>query len=149
MPGIESRVKCLCTLPDFFSAPVVEFSTGVREVRIRKILKKTCSNPYTCFTPRNRKKESIRYTNALHAEWPMKNPDGGVPHLPNAIQSHERNRCLKDDSGSMSSLEILSKGIPLSRMMYIALDTRFLRAHFPIQLQQARNHVQTFIENLA
>ena len=42
----------------------------------------------------------------------------------------------------MNSLDILTTDIPLAeRMMYLALDTRFLRDHFAMQLQQARDHV--------
>ena len=45
---------------------------------------------------------------------------------------------------------MLSTDIPLAeKMMYIALDTRFLRDHFAIQLQQARDHVERCIEVLA
>jgi hypothetical protein len=53
------------------------------------------------------------------------------------------------DSVRMGSLDILSTDIPLAeRMMYIALDTWFLRNHIAAQLQQARDHVERHIETL-
>jgi hypothetical protein len=53
------------------------------------------------------------------------------------------------DSTRMNSLDILKTDIPLAeRMMYIALDTLFLRNRFDRQLQQARDHVERHIEAL-
>jgi hypothetical protein len=51
--------------------------------------------------------------------------------------------CLNCDSDPMSSLDILSTDVPLAeRIMYLALDTFFLRDYFAIQLSQARDHVE-------
>jgi hypothetical protein len=79
----------------------------------------------------------VGFTNVLYDEWPMRKPDRSV---------HHRLRC---DSNLMRSLDMLSTEIPLAeRMMYIALDTRFLRNHFALQLRQARDHVERRIETL-
>jgi hypothetical protein len=43
----------------------------------------------------------------------------------------------------LNSLDILSADIPLAeRIMYIALDTRFLQDRFSMQLKLARDHVK-------
>jgi hypothetical protein len=58
-------------------------------------------------------------------------------------------RHLSYDSDTMNSLDILSTDIPLAeRMMYIALDTWFLKDHFGLQLRQARDHVKRRIDAL-
>lgn len=65
----------------------------------------------------------VVFTNTLYNEWPINNPD--------------------HDSKRMDSLDILSTDIPLAeRILYIALDTRFQRDHFAVQLQQARDHIE-------
>jgi hypothetical protein len=80
----------------------------------------------------------VKFTNTLYDEWPFRKPDWSVYH-------HH----LSHDSDPMNSLDILSTDIPLAeRMMYIALDTWFLRDHFAIQLQQARDHLEGRIEFL-
>jgi hypothetical protein len=80
----------------------------------------------------------VAFTNTLYEEWPLRKPDWSAHH-------HH----LSHDSDRMNSLDILSTDIPLAeRMMYIALDTGFLRDHFAIQLQQARDHVERRIEAL-
>ena len=59
---------------------------------------------------------------------------------------HDRLSC---GSAPMNSLEILQTDIPLAeRMMYIALDTWLLQDHLAIQLQQARDHVESRIKAL-
>jgi hypothetical protein len=79
----------------------------------------------------------VEFTNTLYDEWPMRRPDWS------------RHHSLNCGSDPMNSLDILSTDIPLAeRMMYIALDTRFLRDHFALQLQQARGHVQRRIDAL-
>ena len=77
------------------------------------------------------------FTNTLYDEWPLRKPD----KIANHRQSH--------GPVAMSSLDILSADIPLAeRMMYIAMDTWFLKKHFALQLQQARDHVEKRIEAL-
>jgi hypothetical protein len=62
---------------------------------------------------------------------------------------HNLHNHLSWDSTRMNSLDILTTDIPLAeRMMYIALDTLFLRNHFDRQLQEARDHVERQIEAL-
>jgi len=64
----------------------------------------------------------VHFTNTLYDDWPLR-----------------KRECLLDDSARMNSLDILSTGIPLAeRIMYIALDTWFLRENFAAQLQQSR-----------
>lgn len=73
----------------------------------------------------------VEFTNIFYDEWPLRNPDRSAHHTLNG-----------NDSDPMNSLDILTTDIPLAeRMMYLALDTRFLRDHFAMQLQQARDHV--------
>jgi hypothetical protein len=77
------------------------------------------------------------FTNTLYDEWPLRKPD--------KIANHP----LSHGPVEMSSLDILSTDIPLAeRMMYITLDTWFLKKHFTLQLQQARDHVERRIEAL-
>ena len=79
----------------------------------------------------------VEFTNALCDEWPLRNPDWSERHPP----SH--------DSDPVNYLDVLSTDIPLAeRLMYIALDTRFLRDHFVMKLQQARDHIDRHIEDL-
>lgn len=88
----------------------------------------------------------VEFTNALYDEWPLKKPDGSVRHPLNAISAPAFP--LSDvKSGSMTTLDILSTDIPLpERMMYIALNTRFLQNSFAVQLQQAQDHVEQHIK---
>ena len=80
----------------------------------------------------------VEFTNTLYDEWPMRKPEWSELGT-SRMMIHAR----------MNSLDILSTDIPLAeRMMYIALDTWFLRDHFAIQLQQARDHVERRIEAL-
>jgi len=73
----------------------------------------------------------VEFTNTLYDEWPLRKPDSSVT----------------DSLEPMNSLDVLSTDIPLAeRMMYIALDTWFLRNHFAIQLEQARDHVKKRME---
>jgi hypothetical protein len=82
----------------------------------------------------------VEYTNALYEEWPLKNPDWSEQYPPSAIQAPEF---------SMNSLQILSMDIPpAERILYIALNTRFLHERFASQLQQAREHINKCIEAL-
>jgi hypothetical protein len=67
-------------------------------------------------------KQLVGLTNALYDKWPLRSP-----------------RCLSSDSARMNSLDILSPDIPVAeRILYIALDTCFSPAQFPMQLRQAR-----------
>ncbi len=87
----------------------------------------------------------VEFTNALHDGWPMKKPGWSEHHRLNAIKMPE----LSYLSAPMNSLDMLSTDIPLAeRIMYISLDTWFLRDHFALQLQQARDHVERLIEGL-
>jgi len=80
----------------------------------------------------------VEFTNTLYDEWPLRKPDWSTHHPMNAI-SH--------DSGHMNSLDLLSTDIPLcERMLYLSLDTCFIQDHFPVQLQQARDHIESRIE---
>ena len=73
----------------------------------------------------------VDFTNTLYDEWPLRGQGRGAGHP------------LSSDSGRMNSLDILSTDIPLAeRMMYIALDTRFLKDRFSLQLKLARDHVR-------
>jgi hypothetical protein len=73
----------------------------------------------------------VEFTNMLYDEWPLG-------------RSGQSN-----DSDQMDSLDILSTNIPLAeRIIYIALDTRFLRDHFAAQLRHARDHIQRRIAAL-
>jgi hypothetical protein len=73
----------------------------------------------------------VDFTNTLYDEWPLREQGEGAGHLPNS------------DSGRMNSLDILSADIPLDeRILYIALDTRFLQDRFAMQLRLARDHVK-------
>jgi hypothetical protein len=75
----------------------------------------------------------VEFTNALH--------DGFLLKKPNWIN---RPNCNSD---YMSSLDMLSTDIPLAeRMMYIALSAWFLPGHFPMQLKQARDHIERHLE---
>jgi hypothetical protein len=68
----------------------------------------------------------VHFTNTLYDEWPLR-----------------KRECLLDVSARMNSIDLLSTDIPLAeRMMYIALDTRFLRDHFAAQLLQARARIE-------
>ena len=50
-------------------------------------------------------------------------------------------------SDRMTSLEILSKEIPLpERIMHIALDPWYRKDCFSAQLQQARDHLEKYID---
>jgi hypothetical protein len=72
-----------------------------------------------------RLEQLVEFTNTLYDEWPL------------------RRSGQRQDSGNMDSLDILSTDIPLAeRIMYIALDTRFLRDHFAAQLQHTGDHIQ-------
>ena len=72
----------------------------------------------------------VGFTNRLYDAWPIKNAGRSARHR-------------------MNSLEVLSTDIPLAeRIMHIALGTWFLRDHFALQLQQARDHVERHIEAL-
>ena len=76
----------------------------------------------------------VEFTNALFDEWPLKKPG--------------RRHQLGRNSNHMNSLDILSTDIPLAeRMMYIAVDTEFLRDRFAMQLWQARDHIERMIES--
>ena len=90
----------------------------------------------------------VEFTNALYDEWPIRKPDWRLSL--NAIRASEfpiSGIKVNHDSDRMNSLDILSTDISLAeRMMYIALDTWFLRDHFAMQLQQARDHVERRIE---
>jgi len=78
----------------------------------------------------------VDFTNTLYDEWPLREQHRGTGNP------------LSTDSGRMNSLDILSANIPLAeRMMYIALDTRFLKDRFPIQLRLARDHVKKKVKN--
>lgn len=80
----------------------------------------------------------VRFTNTLYEDWPLKHLSG--------------NEALFPESGSvpMNTLEILSAGIPLAeRILYIALDTRFLEERFAEQLREARTHLEHAVEMLA
>jgi hypothetical protein len=79
----------------------------------------------------------VGFTNTLYDEWPLREPDWSGNHP------------LSHDSVAMNSLELLSTDIRLAeRIMYIALDTWFLKENFILQLQQARNHVEGRIDAL-
>lgn len=79
----------------------------------------------------------VEFTNALYDEWPLRNQGGSVQHPPSAIQEPEL---------PMNSLQILLTDIPLAeRILYIALNTRFVEARFASQLQQARNHLKKYL----
>jgi len=85
-------------------------------------------------------KQLVEFTNILYDEWPLKDLDCGEQPPPSAIQAPEF---------PMNSLQILSLDIPLAeRILYIALNTRFLQEHFASQLQQARNHIGKYIAAL-
>lgn len=76
-------------------------------------------------------RQLVAFTNALYDAWPIR-----------------KQNSLNDDPDAMDSLELLSTEIPLAeRMLYIALDTRFLRDQFPVQLRQARDHVEGYIKS--
>ncbi|MDM7997975.1 MAG: hypothetical protein QUT30_20075 [Acidobacteriota bacterium] len=78
--------------------------------------------------------ELVGFTNSLFEDWPL-----------SKTEDWDQNP-LNQHSNLMDSLEILSTGIPLAeRILYIALDTRFLRPHFTRQLQQARSHIENRI----
>jgi hypothetical protein len=80
----------------------------------------------------------VEFTNTIYDKWPLKKPDSSDHHP------------LNDESDALNSLEILSIDIPLAeRMMYLALDTRFLRDHVATQLQQARDHIERRVEALS
>ncbi len=87
----------------------------------------------------------VQFSNALYEEWPLRQRDWSVRHpLSENLHNH-----LINDPDCMNSLEILSTDIPLvERMMYLALDTQFLKDHFAAQLQQARDHVEKCIKAL-
>jgi hypothetical protein len=73
----------------------------------------------------------VAFTNALYDAWPLRQP------------------VTNNDSSRMNSLEILSTSIPVSeRILYIALDTCFLRNHFDEQLKEARVHIAKAADSL-
>jgi hypothetical protein len=75
----------------------------------------------------------VEFTNGLYDAWPMRTQRGRDP------KSQE----------AMNSPDILSTSIPLAeRIMYIALDTWFLRDRFDLQLRQAREFVESCFEAL-
>jgi hypothetical protein len=91
----------------------------------------------------------VGFTNTIYEEWPMRKSCRSARYFQNTIRVSEFpiSGELNHDSGYMNSLDILSMDIPLAeRMMYIALDTSFLRDHFAVQLQQAREHIEKRIE---
>ena len=76
----------------------------------------------------------VRFTNALHDEWPLRRENGNAGRRPK-------------DPPLMDSLEILKTEIPLAeRILYITLDTGFLQDGFTLQLKQARDHLEGLIE---
>jgi hypothetical protein len=76
------------------------------------------------------------FTNHLFSEWPLRNPD---------LSKHAPNH-PGPDSGRMDSLDVLSANIPLEeRMLYLALDTWFVRDYFQRQLRQARHFIKRAI----
>jgi hypothetical protein len=77
----------------------------------------------------------VEFTNTLYDEFPLKRPDW--TNRPNF------------NSDCMTPLDLLTLSIPLAeRMMYIALDARFLPGHWAMQLQQARDHIERSIKAL-
>lgn len=84
--------------------------------------------------------ELVKFTNKLYAEWPLRAP----------AVSEQRPPVSGDDSdNSMDSLAILSTDIPLSeRMLYIALDSRFMQSGFASQLDRARDCIESHVEAL-
>jgi hypothetical protein len=83
-------------------------------------------------------KQIVEFTNILYDEWPFKNLALSVQPPPSAIQ---------DPEVPMNSLQILSFDIPLpERILYIALNTRFVQECFALQLQQARNYINKCIK---
>jgi hypothetical protein len=68
----------------------------------------------------------VGFTNGLYEGWPLRKTEA---------------------SDRMNSLDILSTDIPVAeRIMYLALDTWFLRNLFAEQLRQTRDYVRTMIE---
>ncbi len=73
----------------------------------------------------------VEFTNALYDQWPLRSLEWRV---------HES---AGYGSNRMNTLDILSTDIPLAeRIVYIALDTCFLRDQFAAQLQRARDNIE-------
>ncbi|MBN1568917.1 MAG: hypothetical protein JXA73_13795 [Acidobacteria bacterium] len=80
----------------------------------------------------------VEFTNILYDEWPLMTSEEDNPQNTPSCKSDR-----------MTSLDILSTDMPLAeRIMYLALDTRFLKDHFAGQLQQARDHIEKHMEAL-
>jgi hypothetical protein len=79
----------------------------------------------------------VAFTNSLYDEWPLRKQDQSEHHFPG------------EDPNSFNVPDILSTSIPLAeRILYIALDTRFLRSRFADQLRQGRDHIEKRIKGL-
>ena len=117
----------------------------------------------------------VEFTNTVYDAWPMRKPDWSERHPHNEIRIPEspisgmngdetrsgteltkgNELLLQDlhhhsgnDSDIMNSLDILSTDIPLAeRIMYIALDTRFLKDHFAVQIRKARDHIERHMKS--
>lgn len=72
----------------------------------------------------------VQFTNAIFDSWPLKNSGG--------------------DPSQQNNLDILGTDLsPAEKTMYIALDTRFLKKDFPLQLKTARDYIKGCLKVLS